>query len=181
MALKNDYEIRGNITAIFLKSEKYGDMETLIDTSDLPKAQSFPNTWHLWFRKSNNSFYVQGCIKVDGQRKTIQLHRWLVDAPPELEVDHIYHKTLDNRRSQIRFTNRSQNAQNIRGATKKSKSGVRGVFWEARDRRWRAVMTVNKKRTYVGSFNTKGEAEKAVKEARANMMPFSKEATLLKG
>lgn len=39
--MKNDFEIRGDVTAIFLRRKDGNPMETIISTSDLPKAQEF--------------------------------------------------------------------------------------------------------------------------------------------
>jgi hypothetical protein len=72
--MKNKYEIRGEKTAIFLKSKKYGDMETLISTSKLEKAKEFPNTWCIAWSTRGKTFYVVGKIPA-GKGKQDRLHR----------------------------------------------------------------------------------------------------------
>jgi hypothetical protein len=58
-------------------------------------------------------------------QKSIWLHREIMDAPKGMDVDHINHDTLDNRKQNLRLATRSQNLANNRrpiGAT-----GFRGV------------------------------------------------------
>ena len=43
----------------------------------------------------------------------------------------------------------------------KNKSGYAGVFWDKSSQRWRAVITFNKKTTWLGSFIDKRDAIKA--------------------
>lgn len=52
---------------------------------------------------------------------------------------------------------------------KNNKSGVRGVSFETRSQRWRAYIQVDKKRNYLGYFQTKEEAV----EARINAEQFN--------
>lgn len=76
----------------------------------------------------------------------------------------------------MRHTNKSGNAQNLKGAHKDSKSGIRGVSWYKRDKKWVAKITVNYKQMPLGRFDTIEEAEQVVVEGRKKYMPFSKEA-----
>jgi len=55
-----------------------------------------------------------------------------------------------------------QQNENVRGAKVNSKSGVRGVCWEPRVSRWRAVVKHNLRQVHVGTFKTIEEAERAV-------------------
>ena len=50
--------------------------------------------------------------------------------------------------------------------SKNNKSGVKGVYWHKRDKKWEAILYVHGKRTFVGQFETIKEAEEALKEAR---------------
>lgn len=46
------------------------------------------------------------------QGKKIYLHRFLMDSPEGLIVDHINHQTLDNRRENLRVVTHSENMKN---------------------------------------------------------------------
>lgn len=164
--MKNDYEVRGDVTAIFVtyKNKRY---ETLIDTCDLPIADSYPNKWHAKLSRKNGDLYVKSNLLVDGKTKVYILHRLLMGDPIGKVVDHINHKTLDNRRScNLRVATFAQNSMNRKGATIKSKSGIRGVVWRENIQKWSAEIRVNKKSYGFGYFDDKKEAEKVVCEER---------------
>jgi hypothetical protein len=175
--MKNKFEVRGDITAIFLNSPKYGPMETIIETADLEKADSFPNTWYASWNPPTHSFYVYSKLPaVNGKRKTVQLHRWLMDHSEGLEVDHINFDTLDNRRSNLRLATSSENCQNKRADRRNNKSGFRGVSWCNTTNKWAAQIMIRRKTISLGYFDDKNEAGRIAAKARAELMPFSKEA-----
>jgi hypothetical protein len=90
--MKNSYEIRGDVTAIFVEY-KGRVLETLIDTTDLEKVLSFPNKWHV--RPKQSGFYVEGHTPRNNYKRTsLVLSRFLFDNPKGLVVDHINHDTL---------------------------------------------------------------------------------------
>lgn len=95
--------------------------------------------------------------------KPIKIHRMIMGIldKPELEVDHIYHDTCDNRKKNMRVTDRCGNVQNIR-RNKKSKYGCPGVsLVNGYDNLWKAVITHGGTREYLGCFPTKEEAIQA--------------------
>ena len=83
--------------------------------------------------------------------KVTLMHRLLLPGLPM--IDHINQQKLDNRKSNLRLTNSSENGQNI--PKRLSTSKFRGVF--ANGNRWRAA--IRKKRLYyLGLYNTQEEA-----------------------
>ena len=176
--MKNKYEIRGDVTAIFLESPKYGSMETLIDTVDLPWVQEFPNNWRAHWNPKSKYFYVRGSVTEAGKPGVMYLHRWvsglMVDG---VDVDHQNLNTLDNRRSSnLRVCTRAENMQNRKGAQVNNlSSGIRGVSWDKFTNSWKAHIKINGILKHLGRFKEPHKAEAAVKEARAELMPFSKE------
>lgn len=179
--MKNKFEIRGDVTAIFLNSPKYGPMETIIDTADLPIAREFPNTWHPIRDSIIETFYVMGKITLDGKRTGVYLHRWICNPGPELQVDHINHDTLNNRRSiNLRLATPALNQQNKKSTYRNSASGIRGVRWCKSMKKWRAVVGLNNKKKHIGYFSDIEDARIAVERARAELMPYSQEAVIAK-
>jgi len=176
--MKNEYEIRGDVTAIFLKRKDGSRLETLIDTADLPRAMEFPWTWGPHWDRHTKSFYAEGKTYKKGEkRQYFSLHRWIMQPEPGFEVDHIYHDTLNNRRSNLRIVPKGANQQNYAGARRHNKSsGIRGVSWNSRTNKWIAKFRKNKKDYHIGSFDTIEEAEIAVKTARAKYLEYSLEA-----
>lgn len=86
--------------------------------------------------------------------KYILLHRLIMNAPPELQVDHINHNTLDNRKKNLRLATASQNNvnKNFKGYTIRENGKVE------------VSIRINGKYTYLGRFNTVEEAESYRKE-----------------
>ncbi|ARK32159.1 hypothetical protein [Halalkalibacter krulwichiae] len=70
--MKNDYEIRDDVTVIFVKCKKR-ILETFIDTKDLDKARSFSNTWYAHFNQKTNSFYIRG-IKLSKEQRDVFIY-----------------------------------------------------------------------------------------------------------
>lgn len=179
--MKNGYEIRGSVTAIFLNSPKYGQMETIISTNKLKRAQEFAGAWCVKWDTHTQSFYCQGNMKRhDGKWTVVKLHRWITNCPKDKIIDHQDNNTLNNTDCNLREVTNSENSQNRKGASRTSKTGIRGVYWHARVKKWRARVRINGKYKQIGEFDNISEAEKAVKEARAKYMPYSKEALSMK-
>jgi hypothetical protein len=89
------------------------------------------------------------------------------DILPPMEGFQPDHKepsqTLDNRKSNLRYATRCENAMNRRTRSDSS-SGIKGVYYQPQargDKPWYAEVTANKKRTFVGRFGTKEEAAQA--------------------
>ena len=91
-------------------------------------------------------------------------------------VDHINHNTLDNRKSNLRIVSISENTQNLKEVRKNNTSGVRGVYYSTKRKRWVAQLNINKKKIHVGCFTDIKDAEIAIKNARKKYMPYSYEA-----
>lgn len=178
--MKNSYEIRGDVTAIFLKRRDGSVLETLIDTDDLSRARDFPNTWCAQWNSHTCSFYVRGNMpRENGKQTAIYFHRWLMDAPKGLQVDHVDHDTLYNRRYNLRIVSCAENQQNRKGAARNNKSsGILGVSWHKQAKKWQAKIWFEGKQRYLGLFTGKHEAFLVAAEARSKLMPYSLEANI---
>ena len=108
-------------------------------------------TQYTWWRKPNGYIYTQigGALK-----KTLYMHRLVMDAKKGQEVDHINRDPSDNRRSNLRFATRSQQNMN--------KNGVRGI--DRFKNKWRARIKINRKEIHLGIFNTYEEAVEVRKQ-----------------
>lgn len=172
--MKNKYEVRGDVTAIFLNSRKYGNMETLISTSKLKRADEFPNTWCAAWSKRGKRYYVVGRIS-NGDDKQERLHRYVAEAPDGMDVDHKNLNTLDNTDDNLRIVTEAANQQN-RAVSRRSTTGFRGVTWLKNSNRWRVRFQLGGVTKHVGYFDTLEEADEAARKARSEHMPFSQDA-----
>lgn len=112
----------------------------------------------------NKNGYV---VSIDKDtRKTILLHRIVINCQDNLMPDHIHGKgtRYDNRKSNLRIATKQQNGMNA-ALSKNNTSGVTGVIWHKRDNVWQARIKVNYKYIHLGYFNSFEDAVKARKEA----------------
>lgn len=112
------------------------------------------------------SLNANGYVLVDG--RTL-LHRLVIGAEKGEVIDHINGKKLDNRRANLRRTTHQRNAQNLQGAQKNNKLGLRGVWQCRKTGRFRAAATVNGKKVYAGYYETAGEAAAAAERLRQTL------------
>lgn len=99
-----------------------------------------------------------------------QMHRLIMGEPKGLRIDHINHNGLDNQRHNLREATASQNGQNRKGAAKHSSTGVRGVYWNKKRKKYQAFVYVYHKPHYFGAYETLAEAEQAVIAGRQSLM-----------
>ncbi len=166
-----EYEIRGDTTALIMYRNDGSTVESLIDTADLAIALSSPMPWHV----DQRGRVTNG----DGRRRvdygTTHLHRYLMQPPDGLVVDHINGNSLDNRRANLRIVTQAQNMQNMR-LSRVNTSGERGISWCKQMGKWQANIWSGGRLLYLGRYDDYGDAVRVVREARAKHMPFSKEA-----
>jgi hypothetical protein len=87
-----------------------------------------------------------------GKRRYISMHRFILNAPDGMEVDHIDANGLDNRRQNLRVATVAENRRNRRRA-RNNRSGFNGVAWAKHERKWRATVRVNGKQIHVGYYH----------------------------
>ena len=113
-------------------------------------------------------FYAVRSQLEKGKRTFLSMQRVIVNAPPELELDHEDHDTLNNRRYNLRTATASQNLCNRR-AQRNNKCGLKGVHWDKWWNTWKATIYFQKKRKRLGSFKTKEAAFEAYKKAAVEL------------
>lgn len=85
----------------------------------------------------------------------VSMHRFIVDSPSGVHVDHRNRCTLDNRRQNLRVCTPKQNARNS-GKTAGATSRYKGVSRHVDA--WRAVIVVDGALTWLGRFRDEAEA-----------------------
>lgn len=106
----------------------------------------------------NNIGYVARDRQVKGVRKRELLHRVIMRAKSSQIVDHINGNKLDNRRINLRFCSKAENAFNSVIDKQLGRSKERGISWDSQLGKWRVRFLCNGKVIYGGSFFTVEEA-----------------------
>ena len=132
----------------------------IVDAEDYEKVSRYK--WAALFSQRGDLIYA---VRTDDtiengkrRRRTILMHREIMDPPEGMVVDHINHFGLNNRRCNLRTCTQAQNIQNCRPRTD-GKSRFIGVF-PFHDK-WRATIVCKGKRYYLGLFDDEVEAAKA--------------------
>jgi hypothetical protein len=97
---------------------------------------------------------------VGESRTGSRLHRYVMDAPIGVDVDHINGDTLDNRRENLRLVTARQNQANSR-KRKEASSKYKGVAWHPVSGKWRAYISPNGKQQHLGLFSDEVDAARA--------------------
>lgn len=169
-AMKNKFEIRGNVTVIFLQY-KGQETTTTISTEDLNRVSSITGRWYAMNVGGKRGEKIYVGTKIGGV--TVYLHQIIVMNPPKMVVDHVNHNTLDNTRENLRACSYAENSQNRKGATRSNKStGVRNVY-RSSNGKFFVQLGINGKDTRFGTFPTILEAKAAAKLARKEYFPIS--------
>lgn len=163
--MKNSYYIHGEKLFIELVKKNGERFETAVDSSLEKRLNEIDIRWNAVVWPHSDKIYVQGTYYFQEKiYKTIVLHRWIVDCPKGLFVDHINHNTLDNTFTNLRITNRSENGYNRKAAQVDSKIKVLNVHKATNGKKFIAQIVFNGKKEYLGRHSTIEEAKKSVDE-----------------
>lgn len=136
---------------------------TLVDDADYEWLARY--TWAGYMMKSGRRY-----VMTDEAGVRIYMHRLIIGAAPDLEVDHRNGNPLDNRRDNLREVTHAQNQQNRRcgyGVT-----GYRNVYLNDTGR-YHVKLVVNGKSRSFGAYGTIEEAVHVAHAARQSHLPFS--------
>jgi hypothetical protein len=132
-----------------------------VDASDAPSLME-----KKWYAAT-----VRGCtyaMRTVG-RRSVTMHSEIMASPKAL-VDHRDGNGLNNRRSNLRLANHSQNGGNSK-RRRDNTSLLKGVTWNRRAGKWQAQIAGQ----YIGLFTDKLEAARAYDNAaRARWQEFAK-------
>jgi hypothetical protein len=91
--------------------------------------------------------------------------------PAGMDIDHICHNRACVNPEHLRPVTRKQNCENLTGAYRNSKSGVRGVT--QRKNRWRATVSHHGKVIYLGTYDTVEDANEVATAKRLELFTHS--------
>lgn len=139
---------------VYHKKEFYGYLKCD------PEDYELLSKYSIWLKEG------YPCIKY--KNKMTRVHRLVMGEPKGMIVDHIFHDTMDARKSQLRIVTRVENNSNLKGARKDSSSGVRNIR-QVGENRWRGLIRHNGKYISCGTFNNLEDAKQAVANKQAEV------------
>lgn len=121
-----------------------------IDDEDFCLVMNFK-----WYAKKGSG--RKGSIHYPYNWKIGPMHRYLMGDPKGMQVDHINNDPMDNRRSNLRICTIKENLRNRKPQCKSSMFlGVAPSL-----KKWQANICVDRKKFYLGTFETQEDAAKA--------------------
>jgi hypothetical protein len=124
---------------------------------------------------NSHKWHVTGCDKnfyairylgqINGKKKFISMHRFIMNPPPGLIVDHIDGVGLNNTRGNLRIATIAQNTYNCRKTYRKTRSQYKGVCYDTQRNSFRADIRYKCKRRFLGHFDNETDAAKAYDKA----------------
>jgi hypothetical protein len=85
----------------------YPGRVTRVSPEDYDRAHQ--HRWHATVGGFGGVYAARDVKRLDGTRKTERLHRYLMQAPPDKEVDHIDGDGLNNTRENLRMCDHAEN------------------------------------------------------------------------
>lgn len=134
----------------------------IVDDDDF----EYLNQWK-WFYSDGGYAHKNTCVTLKSDRAMIRMHRLINKTPDGSITDHINRDKLDNRKCNLRDSDKSLNSIN-RDKQSNNTSGYRGVWFDAWSNKWRAELKLNGKKITLGRFmniddaivaRTKGELQ----------------------
>ena len=138
----------------------------LVDDEDYEELSRY----HWQAKRRRHATYACRGARIDGRQTKINMHRQIMSAAADMEVDHVNHNGLDNQRSNLRLATRSQNMRNSR-KRKGTSSRYKGVYWQKDRSAWRAQAYLNGKLIYLGTFRDEDDAARAYNDWLAENAP----------
>lgn len=124
----------------------------IVDAADFEWLNQWK--WCVTSDKKRHCFYAvrRTWNPLTKRNSYVLMHRLILGLTnPKIEGEHRDLDGLNNRRSNLRACTHQQNRFNT-GKRRDNKSGYKGVVWRKRERKWRAVITLNGRRFHLGDF-----------------------------
>jgi hypothetical protein len=128
---------------------------TFVDDEDFPLLNRY--TWRI---------DPKGYVVTSLYGTTVRIHRFILNPPKNIQVDHINGDKLNNTKGNLRFATNTENQRNVPKITSKiTSSKYKGVHFRKDNGKWSARIGVCGKRLSLGLHDSESEAAKAYNKA----------------
>jgi hypothetical protein len=149
----------GDYVVIYLDRRNKKSLEMVIDIEDFEKVTNFKYKLSPWWNRDTQTYYAiatqyLGIFDEKPKYKTIWLHRYILDIEDDnIIIDHVDHNSLNNRRYNLKESNKELNGKNRLGANRNTTSGERNVCWINKKGMWKVQLQINGKNKIFGDFD----------------------------
>ena len=138
----------------------------LVDDEDYVWLSQWKWCAHKCVYKTRVVWYAKRGLGFKYDKRTIFMHQEVAGVIGILKVDHRDGDGLNNQRNNLRPATTRQNGHNRRKSSfERQTSQFKGVYWNKRDGRWMASITVEGRKWFLGYFDEEQDAAKAYDKA----------------
>ena len=120
---------KGDYSVIIIRDKNGNEIaQTKIDNEDVEKVGKCK-----WFIDKH------GYIRTGAKNNNVYLHRYIMNCPDELVVDHINRDKTDNRKSNLRICEQKDNNCN-RNTQSNNSLGIKNINWHKENNNYRCVI-----------------------------------------
>ena len=118
--IENNYIIEGNVVKIELKRRNKDSLWTIIDLDEYEKVKNFPYSWHSYYNAHTKTYYALATeyrgVNEHPRSRNMFLQTLIMNPNRDknIEIDHINHNTLDNRKENLRVVSFLHNSQHTK-------------------------------------------------------------------
>lgn len=132
----------------------------------LPTKMKWKRSNRVGSKKASSYMQVGIGDKVYYQHRLAWLY--MTGEMPDSEIDHINGIRDDNRWCNLRLATSSQNGMNT-ALSSVNTSGIKGVSWDRRNKKWCATIKINRRTIWLGRHSSIESAKKAIEIARVHI------------
>ena len=137
--------------------------KAIIDDEDFERISQY--NWHT--EKYGNVCYAIRHKTISPKKSVwVAMHREILNiSDSQMQVDHINHNGLDNRKVNLRLCTKTENTRYQQKSNRHTSSKFKGVCMVRGTKKWRVQIKVKGKTIWLGWFVSEIDAAKAYDEA----------------
>jgi len=124
----------------------------LVDNEDYERV----NQYKWYAGKYNHIYYAKRSIFLDNT--TQRMHRFILNAPKGIQIDHEDHNGLNNQKYNLRLATNKQNGANQQKQIRHTSSKYKGVSWDKNRQKWMTKIKIDSITINLGRFENEIEA-----------------------